>query len=94
MKLLKNAKDIENFNKAVDACRYDVILRSADGREEYNLKSVISRCVATGELCREHGDEYEFFCDSRSDEGYMMRFLYSLSRTEGDAHGGAEKKIA
>ena len=78
MMLLKNAKDIDNLIEAVNHCRGDVLLRSTDGREEFNLKSVLSRYVAIGELCRDHGDNYELFCMNRADEGYMMNFFNSL----------------
>ena len=78
MMLLKNAKDIDNLIDAIDHCRGDVLLRSTDGREEFNLKSVLSRYVAIGELCRDHGDSYEVYCMNRADEGYMMSFFNSL----------------
>ena len=80
MMLLKNAKDIDNLIEAVNRCRGDVILRSTDGREEFNLKSVLSRYIAIGELCKDHGDRYEVFCMNRSDEGYMMHFFDTLDR--------------
>ena len=54
--LLRNVSDIDNFIDAVNKCRGDVILRSVDGREEFNLKSLFSRYVAIGELCKDHGD--------------------------------------
>ena len=78
MKLLKNTKDVETLIQDVERCRGDVILRSSDGREEYNLKSVLSRYKAIGELCGEHGDEYEVFCMDRDDEAAMMHFYASL----------------
>ena len=78
MMLLKNAKDIDNLINAVDRCRGDVLLRSTDGREEFNLKSVLSRYVAIGELCKEHGDSYEVFCMDRADEVYMLNFFHNL----------------
>ena len=78
MMLLKNAKDINNLVEAVNRCRDDVLLRSTDGREEFNLKSVLSRYMAIGELCKEHGDSYEVFCMNRADEAYMMNFFNSL----------------
>ena len=78
MMLLKNAKDIDSLIEAVGKCRDDVILRSTDGREEFNLKSVLSRYVAIGELCKDHGDEYEIFCMNRADEGYLFQFFSSL----------------
>ena len=86
MMLLKNAKDIDNLIAAVDRCRDDVILRSTDGREEFNLKSVLSRYVAIGQLCRDHGDEYEIFCMNPADEGYMLTFFYTL--------GDAKSRVA
>lgn len=77
--LLKNAKDIDNLIEAVNRCRDDVLLRSTDGHEEFNLKSVLSRYVAIGELCKDHGDSYEVFCMNRADEVYMMNFFHSLN---------------
>ena len=56
MMLLKNAKEIDKLIEAVNRCRGDVLLRSVDGREEFNLKSVLSRYIAIGELCKDHGD--------------------------------------
>ena len=82
MMLLKNAKDIDNLIKAVDRCRGDVLLRSTDGREEFNLKSVLSRYVAIGELCKDHGDSYEIFCMNKADEAYMLNFFYSLGQVK------------
>ena len=78
MMLLKNAKDIDNLIKAVERCRGDVLLRSTDGREECNLKSVLSRYVAIGELCKDHGDSYEIFCMNKADENYMLQFFINL----------------
>ena len=82
MMLLKNAKDIDNLIKAVERCRDDVLLRSTDGREEFNLKSVLSRYVAIGELCKDHGDSYEIFCMSKADEVYMMNFFEELGQVQ------------
>ena len=81
MMLLKNAKDVDSLIEAVNRCRDDVILRSTDGREEFNLKSVLSRYMAIGALCQEHGDEYELFCMNPADEGYMINVFSSLSDT-------------
>lgn len=78
MMLLKNAKDIDSLVDAVNKCRDDVILRSTDGREEFNLKSVLSRYMAIGELCKEHGDRYEVFCMNPADENYMLQFFMNL----------------
>ena len=80
MMLLKNAKEIDKLIEAVNRCHGDVLLRSTDGREEFNLKSVLSRYIAIGELCKDHGDRYEIYCMERSDEGYMLNFFYDLDR--------------
>ncbi len=78
MKLLKNIHDIENLMDAVNRCRGDVILRSADGREEYDLKNELARYIAIGELCKDEADDYELFCMNPSDEGHMLNFFYKL----------------
>lgn len=78
MMLLKNVTDVEKFIAAVGRCRGDVILRSLDGREEFNLKSVLSRYMAIGELCKDHGDQYEIYCMNKADEGYMLEFFFDL----------------
>ena len=89
MKLLNNKNDIENLFSALDKCRDKVYLRSADGTEEFNLKSDVSRYAAVGELCQDHGDEYEFYCDDRRDEGNIMEFFFKL-----DENAAAERKCA
>lgn len=76
--LLKNVKDVDNFVAAIQKCHGDVILRSADGREEMNLKSTLSQYIAIGKLCDEHGEEYEIFCLDKSDETYMFQFFREL----------------
>ena len=78
MMLLKNLKDINLFQDAVDKCTSDVILRSVDGSEEFNLKSVISRFVAMGRLCEEYGDWYEVFCTDKNEEGFMLQFFHEI----------------
>jgi len=80
MMLLRNAKEIDKLIEAVNRCRGDVLLRSTDGKEEFNLKSVLSRYIAIGELCKDHGDRFEVYCMDRSDEGYMLNFFYDLDR--------------
>jgi hypothetical protein len=78
MMLLKNIKDIALLVSAVDKCTGNVILRSIDGTEEFNLKSKLSQYIAIGKLCEEHGDEYEIFCSNKADEGYMLGFFVDL----------------
>jgi len=78
MMLLKNAKDINALVAAVSKCKGDVLLRSMDGSEEFNLKSTLSQYMAIARLCEDHGDEYEIFCMNKSDEAYMIEFFHVL----------------
>ena len=78
MMLLKNAHDIDSLLETVSKCRGDVILRNINQYEEFNLKSTLSRYIAIGELCKEHGDEWEIFCMDKADEGYMLTFFMNL----------------
>jgi hypothetical protein len=78
MMLLKNIKDIEALVRAINECKGDVLLRSTVSNEEFNMKSQLSRYVAIGELCKEHGDEWEIYCMDRSDEGRMLQFFYEI----------------
>jgi len=80
MMLLKNAHDIDSLLTAVSKCRGDVILRNINHYEEFNLKSTLSRYIAIGELCKDHGDEYEVFCMDKADEGYMIQFFMELDK--------------
>lgn len=78
MMLLKNAKDIDSLIAAVNKCHGDVVLRSVDGKEEFNLKSTLSQYMGISRLCEDHGDEYELFCMNREDENYMLAFFHDL----------------
>ena len=80
MMLLKNAHDIDSLLTAISKCRGDVILRNINQYEEFNLKSTLSRYIAIGELCKDHGDEYEVFCMDKADEGYMIQFFIELDK--------------
>ena len=82
MKMLRNINNVNALQAAVASCQDSVILKSADGREEYNLKSALSLLIGIGRLCGEHGDEYEVFCTNRADEGYMLKFFRELKQSE------------
>lgn len=84
MKLLNNMKSVNALMTAVAVCREDVILRSMDGSEEYNLKSALSQLIGIARLCEEHGDEYEIFCKSHADESNLMNFFYELNENKAD----------
>ena len=78
MKLLKNENDVNLLNEAVNKCSGAVVVRSMDGREEFNLKSQLSRMVAIKKMSQDNGDEYEMFCMDRSDLGYMLNFYSQI----------------
>lgn len=78
MKMLRDTTEVEMFKSAIDACRCDVVLRSIDGSEEFDLKSEISRRIAIGRLCGVDGDDYEVFCLNRSEMGPMLNFFRFL----------------
>ena len=82
MKMLKNMKNVNALQTAIANCKDSVILKSADGREEYNLKSVMSQLIGIARLCEEHGDEYEVFCMNRADEGNLLDFFRELIQNE------------
>lgn len=76
--LLKNAKDLNALISAIDNCKGDVILRSCDGTETFNMKSTLSKYMALGKLLSDHGDSYEFFCMNKDDEPYLLTFFHEL----------------
>lgn len=80
MKMLKNMNNVNALMAAVSNCTDSVLLKSADGCEEYNLKSALSLLIGIGHLCGEHGDEYEVFCTNRADEGYLLNFFRQLKQ--------------
>lgn len=75
-RFLKNINDLDAFRTAVRQCKGDVILRSTDGLEEFNLKSKLSEFIALGKLADAHGDKYEIFCMDRADEAILLKYFY------------------
>ena len=82
MKMLNNIQNVNALMTAVANCNDSVLLRSADGREEYNLKSALSLFIGIGQLCGDRGDEYEIFCVNRTDEGFLLKFFQELKQSE------------
>ena len=80
MRRLKNVRDINALMAAVRNCKGDVLLRSADGSEEFNLKSKLSEYIAIGRLCEEDGDSWEVFCMNKGDEGELLKFFYEIAK--------------
>lgn len=76
--MLKNVRDIDALRTAIAKCEDDVLLKSCDGRETFNMKSTLSQYVAIGELLKDHGDTYEFFCMNKRDEAHLMEFFKEL----------------
>lgn len=87
MVFLKNIRDVDKLRDAISMCRGDVILRSADGKEELNLKSQLSQYIAIERLHRECGDEYEFFCMDHRDEAIMLKF-FGLMKDQHEIEAG------
>ena len=85
MKMLKNVTNVNDLINAVSCCTDPVLLKTADGREEYNLKSALSLMIGIGCLCGEHCDEYEVFCTNRADEGYLLKLFRELKQSEATA---------
>lgn len=82
---LKNLKDVEAFRETLKKCEKDVFLIKQDGEEiieEFNLKSTLSEYLGIAELIRDHGDEFELFCASKSDEGIFMEFFEKMNQEE------------
>lgn len=76
--LLKNSKNVEELIDAIAKCTGDVILRSVDGTEEFNMKSALSQYIAIGRLCEERGEYYEIFCTNKNDEQYLLKFFHEM----------------
>lgn len=75
-RFLKNINDLEAFQAAIHKCKGDVILRSTDGTEEFNLKSRLSEFIALGKLADIHGDLYEIYCLNHADEAILLKYFY------------------
>lgn len=78
--LLKNATDINNLVAAIAKCRGDVLLRSVDGTEEFNLKSTLSQYMGIARLCAEKGEFYEIYCTDKNDEPFLFHFFNELNK--------------
>ena len=59
--MLKNMNNVNALMTAVANCTDSVLLKSADGREEYNLKSALSQYIAMAELLRDNNGDLELF---------------------------------
>ena len=81
-RLLKDVNDVNALLEAIQKCDGDVWLRSTDGREEFNMKSVLSRYMGIGKLLEEQGDLWEFFCGKFSDEAYLFKFFNEIKKGE------------
>ena len=75
MKMLNNMKNINALLTAVSICKDDVIIRSADGNEEYSLRAALSQLIGIAKVCEAHDDGYEVHCVNREDEGCLKQFF-------------------
>lgn len=78
MKFLRNREDIETLQKALEECEGDVIIRSNDKTEEYNITSFISQFAGIARLCSKEGDNFEFFCMNKNDTGRIIALFQEL----------------
>ena len=78
MKFLKNKEDIEALQEVLEECEGDVIIRSNDETEEYNITSFISQFAGIARLCSKEGDNFEFFCMNKNDIGRIMAFFHDV----------------
>lgn len=69
MKISK-VEDLQAFEAAINKCKKDVWLESIHG-DKYNLKSVLCRYVAFGELIKNHNNDLELFCSDPNEESYF-----------------------
>lgn len=76
---LSNVTDIQNFLKAVNACKYEVYLKSQEG-DVFNLKSSLSQYIAIGKLLEESGDSLELFAQSSEDEALLLNMIDGLGK--------------
>lgn len=76
---LTNVKDVQKFLEAVNACKYEVYLKSQEG-DIFNLKSSLSQYIAVGRLLEESGDSLELFAQTREDEALLMKMISELGK--------------
>ena len=69
---LTTINNVNEFLVAVDKCKGNVYLTSAEG-DKINLKSKLSQYVAIGALVR--NNELELWCDNKDDERVMIDFF-------------------
>ena len=79
---LKTVTDPDAFRAAIEKCRRDVLLVSAEG-DVLNLKSTMSRYLALGMLLNRSGDTQELYTDCREDECIMRKFLAEQTHGSG-----------
>ncbi len=65
---LSSSLEVKAFEDTVKACTGDVWLVDPD-RNEFNLKSRMSRYIAIAELIHNEGNRLELFCGNDQDEG-------------------------
>lgn len=75
MKMDNNMKNINALLTAISICKDDVIIRSADGNEEYSLRTALSQLIGIAKVCEEKNGDYEVHCINSEDEGYLKQFF-------------------
>ena len=73
---LQNIDQLQEFLKAVQACKGQVWLESVDG-DKINLNSQLSQYIALGALLSAHGDSLDLYCSDREDETLFLQFFHN-----------------
>ena len=77
--------DVDAFVSAVDKCKGDVWLESAQG-DRFNLKSELSRYVAIGELIKDESESLELFVREVDGKRIVSKSLAGSARRMPDRH--------
>ena len=78
---LRSEADIEQFLDAVNQCGGDVYLKSPEG-DIFNLKSSMSRYIASGRPTEERGVPRELLADRKGDQARLMPLVEDLMKNE------------
>ena len=81
---LNSIVDVDKFLEAVEKCKGDVVIINEKRREEFNLKSGISRFLGVSRLIEEEGDEWGVFCHNKNDESHLLEFFFEKSRRDAE----------
>ena len=79
---LKNVVDVNKFLEAVGKCVGDVVIINESRREEFNLKSGLSRFLGVARLIEEEGDDWDVYYHNKNDESHLLEFFFEKNRRD------------